>query len=74
LKELTPGKIGKVSYINTQDKEVLKKLISMGIQPGIKIKLLHRFPSFVFEVGNSCFAVDKELAENIYVLLLKSKE
>jgi len=73
LKELPCGQIGKVSYINTQDREVLKKLIAMGIQPGSKIKLLHRFPSFVFEMGTSCFAIDKELAENIYVLLLKSK-
>jgi Fe2+ transport system protein FeoA len=71
LKELSPGDYGKVSYINTQDKEVLNKLIAMGILPGKTIKLLHRFPSFVFEMENSSFAVDEELAENIHVLMLK---
>jgi DtxR family Mn-dependent transcriptional regulator len=61
----------KISYINTEDAKVLKKLIGMGILPGNKIKLLHRFPSFVFEMGNSHFAVDKDLAGYIHVLLLK---
>lgn len=70
LKELNPGQAGKVSYINTGDSEVLKKLISMGVLPGNKIKLSHRFPSYVFEMGNSSYAVDNELAENIHVLLL----
>ncbi len=71
LKDLSSGDAGKISYINTQDKEVLRKLIAMGILPGNKIKLLHRFPSFVFEMNNSSFAIDKDLAENIHVLLLK---
>jgi DtxR family Mn-dependent transcriptional regulator len=71
LKELSPQEAGKISYINTHDQEALKKLIAMGILPGNQIKLLHRFPSFVFEMNNSSFAIDKDLAENIYVLLLK---
>lgn len=70
LRELSPGDRGKISYINTQDSEILKKLISMGVLPGNQVKLLHRFPSFVFEMGNSSFAIDKDLAEHIHVLLL----
>lgn len=71
LKELSPGDRGKISYLNTQESEVLKKLLSMGIVPGNEIKLLHRFPSYIFEMGNSNFAVDADLAENIYVLVLE---
>ena len=71
LHDMATGDSGKISYINTHDSEILKKLISMGILPGNKIKLLHRFPSFVFEMDNSSFAVDQDLAENIHVLLLK---
>ena len=74
LKEMARGALGKVSYINTQDKDILKKLISMGVLPGNQIRLLHRFPSFVFEMNNSSFAIDKDLAENIFVLSLKSQE
>lgn len=72
LKDLKPGDSGKISYINTHDSEILKKLISMGVLPGNTIKLLHRFPSFVFEMSGSSFAVDNDLAENIHVLLLNS--
>ena len=71
LKEMTLGGVGKISYINTRNSEILKKLISMGVLPGNQIKLLYRFPSFVFEMNNSSFAIDKDLAENIFVLLLK---
>jgi DtxR family Mn-dependent transcriptional regulator len=71
LKDLSVQDTAKISYINTEDAKVLKKLIGMGILPGNKIKLLHRFPSFVFEMGNSHFAVDKDLAGYIHVLLLK---
>lgn len=73
LKELSPGDSGKISYINTQDKEVLNKLIAMGILPGNQVRLLHRYPSYVFEMENTSFAIDSELAENIHVLLLSKK-
>lgn len=71
LKELQPGDIGKISYVSAYEGETLKKLISMGFLPGKQVKLLHRFPSFVFEMENSSFAIDKELAGTIHVLLLK---
>ena len=71
LKEMNPQDLGKISHINTADSEILKKLIAMGILPGNQIKLLHRFPSYVFEINNSSFAIDKDLSENIHVLLLK---
>src|SRR3989338_3867248 len=45
LKDLSPQSLAKITYINTEDKETLKKLIGMGILPGSEIKLLHRFPS-----------------------------
>ena len=71
LKELSPNDIARISYINTRDSEVLNKLLGMGILPGNQIKLLHRFPSFVFEMNKANFAVDNDLAEHIHVLLLK---
>lgn len=71
LKELSPQDVAKISYINTRDSEVLKKLIGMGILPGNQIRLLHRFPSFVFEMNNAHFAIDNDLAEHIHVLLLR---
>jgi len=67
LTELKVGESGKVAYLHTQDKAALKKLIAIGALPGIKVKLIQKSPSFVFEVGNSQFAVDKEMASQIYI-------
>lgn len=62
---------GKVAYIHTQDQKKLQKIMAMGVLPGMTISLIQKFPSYVFQVGHSQFAIDKELAAAIYVLLTK---
>lgn len=62
---------GKVAYIHTQDQKKLQKIMAMGVLPGMSITLIQKFPSYVFQVGHSQFAIDKELAAAIYVLLTK---
>ncbi len=69
LSQLPPGKKGKIAYIHTKDRHILKKLMSMGTLPGISISLIQRSPSYVFQIGKSQFAIDKELASHIYVRL-----
>jgi len=41
--------------------------MAMGILPGNPITLTHAFPSFVFTVGYSQYAVDRDMADAIYV-------
>lgn len=60
---------GSVAYIHTSEQQTLNKLIAMGVLPGAEIRLLQKFPSYVFESGNSQFAIDREIAESIYVRL-----
>lgn len=67
LTGLKNGQKGNIVSIHTQNQEKLKKLMVMGILPGIKIGLIQKFPSYVFQIGQSQFAVDKELAECIFV-------
>lgn len=62
---------GKVAYIHTQDQKKLQKIMAMGILPGMTISLIQKFPSYVFQIGHSQFAIDKELASAVYVLLTK---
>jgi len=69
LVELQPGQRGHIAYIQMNDPKHLQKLMAMGVLPGVPITLLRRFPSFVFEAGYSQFAVDKEIAADIYVRL-----
>jgi Fe2+ transport system protein FeoA/rubredoxin len=57
----------KVTRIKTDDEVRLKKLMAMGIFPGMEINLVQKYPSFVFTIGYSQFAVDLELAREIFV-------
>jgi len=62
---------GHIAYLQTKDRSQMQKLISIGAIPGVSIVLLQKFPSYVFQTGQSQFAVDKELASSIYVRLTK---
>ena len=69
LCELEPGDRGHVAYIQMNNPRRLQKMMAMGVLPGVPITLLRRFPSFVFEAGYSQFAVDEDIAADIYVRL-----
>lgn len=62
---------GRVAYIHTHDQKKLQKIMAMGVLPGMNISLIQKFPSYVFQVGHSQFAIDRDLASAIYVLLTK---
>jgi len=62
---------GQIAYLHTQDSTQIQKLISIGAIPGVALTLIQKFPSYVFQIGQSQFAIDKELAQSIYVRLIK---
>ncbi len=62
---------GKIAYLQTKDASQMQKLISISAIPGVSIALMQKFPSYVFQIGHSQFAIDKELASAIYVRLTK---
>lgn len=67
LSELEVNGKATVAYLHTHDKDALPKLMAMGVLPGTEIKILQRFPTIVFQVGKSQFAVDEKLAARVYV-------
>jgi DtxR family Mn-dependent transcriptional regulator len=67
LSQLKFGQKGKIAYIQGIAQKNLQSLSSMGILPGVKIVVKQTFPSCLFEIGNSEFAVDKDIAEAVYV-------
>ncbi len=69
LKELKGGEQGQIAYIQMSNPKHLQKLMAMGVLPGVPITLLRASPSFVFEAGYSQFAVDEEIAGDIFVRL-----
>jgi DtxR family Mn-dependent transcriptional regulator len=73
LSQLARGQKGKVAYIYASESHKLQKLIAMGILPGAPITLIQNFPSYVFQTRQTQFAVDKEIADAIYVRLMEAE-
>jgi DtxR family Mn-dependent transcriptional regulator len=67
LTELKVGVTAEIAYLATEDPKIMQKLMSMGVLPGNRIQLSRTFPSYIFHVGNSEFAVDEMLAREIFV-------
>jgi len=67
LSELKPGDPGEIAYLAASDDRKMQKLMSMGVLPGTSVTLMRTYPSYIFKVGQSEFAVDEELACEIFV-------
>ena len=67
ITELKAGEGGEIAYLAATDPRKMQKLMSMGVLPGSRLLLTRTFPSYIFRVGNSDFAVDEELAREIFV-------
>jgi DtxR family Mn-dependent transcriptional regulator len=73
LSQLAQGQSGKVAYIYAPESSRLQKLMAMGILPGAPVRLVQSFPSYVFTAGQTQFAVDKDIADAIYVRLVEDE-
>lgn len=67
MTELKAGESGEIAYLSTNDGKKMQKLMSMGVLPGSDLRVTRTFPSYIFKVGHSEFAVDTELAREIFI-------
>lgn len=67
LTELKSGEEGEIAYLQSGDDKKMQKLMALGVLPGNRIRLLQTFPSYIFRVGFSEFAVDTAMAREIIV-------
>jgi DtxR family transcriptional regulator, Mn-dependent transcriptional regulator len=67
LSEVECGPIVRVAYIRPLHHDRLHMLLSMGIVPGGTIRVHQRTPVLVIEAGQSEFAMDRQVAEDVYV-------
>lgn len=67
LTELKAGEHGEIAYLAASDASKMQKMMSMGVLPGNNLKVTRTFPTYIFKVGHSEFAVDTELAREIFV-------
>ncbi len=67
LTSLEIGKEAKITFISAIHPERLQKLSSLGLLPGETLKIIQKSPSIVIKVGEIVNALDKEVADDIYV-------
>ena len=67
LIELKPSERGKITYIKPGSHSNLHQLISMGLQPGVAVTVHRTNPAFCIKYENTELALDKKIAENIFV-------
>lgn len=67
IAKMKNGEEGIIAELDTKDDSILRKLMAMGILPGMNLKMIQTYPTFVFQVGYTQLAVDKEIAFVILV-------
>ncbi len=67
LTDLRPGESGTVAYIQPKNHERLHRLTSFGIVPGVPVELHQKYPAYCIKFEETELALDKDVAEDIYV-------
>lgn len=67
LANIEKGFEGSIVEIKTNRDDIIRKMMAMGVFPGSSVKVIQTFPSYVFQVGYTQIAVDKEIANTILV-------
>ena len=61
------GKVFEVIDIDKSDPRALNKFLAFGLLPGRKIELVKKKPIILVKSGLTLIALDRELAQKIYV-------
>lgn len=67
LSSVEPGTNVKIVFIVPSQRSSVLKLSSVGIIPGVKVKLLQKKPTIVLQVEETVVAIDPEIADEILV-------
>ncbi len=67
LAALKPGVETEIVAVRPRDKRTLHKLTALGLLPGVRVRVLRRFPCYLIELGHAQIALDRELASAIVV-------
>lgn len=67
LTEVPSGTTGAVSCLVEPWTADAAKLAALGILPGVRVRVLQRYPAYVLRVGRTELALDAELAARVRV-------
>jgi DtxR family Mn-dependent transcriptional regulator len=74
LCDLNPGEQGRIAYIRPKDHTRLHRLTAFGIVPGVTVKLHQTYPAFCIKFEETELAIDPDVAEDIFVSKIDSRE
>ena len=67
---MTKANVGEdviLAYILTRDNPRLHKLMSFGMAPGVRVKVVQKSPSYVLKVGETQIALESDIVKDIYI-------
>jgi len=67
LEELGLGEEGRIVFIAPKSHQRLDRLSTLGVVPGITLRMHQKNPSYVLQIGETTLALDREIVRNIYV-------
>jgi DtxR family Mn-dependent transcriptional regulator len=65
--QLPIGESARVAYLSSGEHARLLRLSALGITPGATVRLLQKWPSFVFQCDQTEIALEEDVARHIYV-------
>lgn len=72
LANCEPGSKGSIAYLLLHHHPDLHKLLSFGLVPGTPFNLHQTVPAYVLEIGETTLALEKEIAEKIFIRRLST--
>jgi DtxR family Mn-dependent transcriptional regulator len=67
LSEIKSGEKVRVVYVTTKSHASLDRLSAIGVIPGLELTIHQKRPSIIIQYGETQLALDKDIAENIFV-------
>ncbi len=67
LSDLEPGHTAKIVFMTQDAHSRMSRLNSLGIMPGVLIRLIQKRPSLIMTVDETTIALEAEIAREIYV-------
>ena len=67
LSVLPTGVRARIVLVASSQRGRADRLASLGLAPGCEVELLQRAPAYVVQAGETCVALDEEVARCIFV-------
>ncbi|OGF56348.1 MAG: hypothetical protein A2Z21_05940 [Candidatus Fraserbacteria bacterium RBG_16_55_9] len=64
---LNPGERAEIVEYSSADDMTLRRLMALGLLPGVHLRVLRDFPCYLLQVGHAQIALDQQLAAAIIV-------